>query len=83
MSQQQIDALSTVLAELPKEAYDKIYDYIMYLKYRIDIKNDIEIKEEEELYNKLEEARIDIENGNGIPAEQAFSEIEKKYFSNN
>jgi len=80
MSQQQIDMLYTMIADLPKEAYDKVFDYIAYLKYTIYLKNDLNIKDEEELYNQLEEARLDIENGNGISADEAFSKIENKYF---
>ena len=46
------------------------------------IKNDFNIKDEDDLYNQLEEARVDIENGNGIPADETFATIENKYFAN-
>lgn len=81
MSQQQIDALNTRIANLPKEAYDKVFDYITYLTYTIYFKDDLSIKDEEDLYNQLEEARLDIEDGNGISADEAFTRIECKYFT--
>lgn len=80
MSQQQTDTLYTMITDLPEEAYEKAVDYISYLKYTFYIKNNSEIEDEEELYNQLEEAKQDIENGNGVSADEAFAEIENKYF---
>ena len=82
MSKQQTDTLYTMIADLPKEAYDKAFDYITYLKYTLYIKNDFDINDEEDLYDKLEEARMDIENGNGIVSDEAFARVENKYFAN-
>ena len=82
MSKEQKDTLYTMISDLSEDAYEKVVDYITYLRYTLYIKNEAEIEDEEDLYNKLEEARLDIENGNGVPMEEAFASIENKHFAN-
>ena len=81
MSKEQKDTLYTMISDLSEDAYEKVVDYITYLRYTLYIKNDVKIENEEDLYNKLEEARLDIENGNGVPMDEAFARIGNKHFT--
>ena len=65
---------------LPEELIIKLLDYMEYLKFTSVINNvpeDLVIKDEEDLRQKLEEGLQDIEDGNVCSLDEAFEEIEK------
>ena len=65
---------------LPEELIIKLLDYMEYLKFTSVINNvpeDLVIKDEEDLRQKLEEGLQDIEDGNVCSLDETFEEIEK------
>ena len=65
---------------LPEELIIKLLDYMEYLKFTSVINNvpeELVIKDEEDLRQKLEEGLQDIEDGNVCSLDETFEEIEK------
>lgn len=72
--------LYNVIEKLPEELLVKALDYIEYLKFSTltnQIPEEITVKDENELIEKLEEGIRDFENGNVCSIEQAYSEVQQ------
>ena len=79
MSERQRELYNTIL-ELPEDLYDKIMDYIEYLKFStedIGGPEELIIKDKEDLIKKLSEGIEDTEKGNLVDFEDVFSEVGK------
>ena len=79
MSERQRELYNTIL-ELPEDLYDKIMDYIEYLKSSTEdmgAPEELIIKDKEDLIKKLSEGIEDTEKGNLIDFEDVFSEVGK------
>ena len=87
MSVQELQ-IQEILKSMPTEAVNKILDYALYVKYSLtDVDIDIEnceesgelnfiIRNKEELYKKLEQARQSEEEGNIYTLEEVFARLE-------
>lgn len=72
--------LYNIIESLPDEFYNKVIDYIEYLKFTETVNNAIEelvIKDKEDLIKKLEKGMDDTNNGRVCSLEKAFEEVEE------
>ena len=79
MSEKQRE-LYNIIIELPEELFNKAFDYLEYLRFLAamdDGPEDVKIKSQEDLINKLNKGLEDIKNGRSISSDEAFDEAEK------
>lgn len=74
--------LYNIIETLPEELSNKVIDYIEYLKFTITVSNapdDLIIKNNIDLREKLKEGIEDSENGNVCSIDEVFSEVEEMF----
>lgn len=72
--------LYNVIESLPEELSNKVVDYIEYLKFSYMINtapDDLVIKDDKDLLNKLKKGMEDTENGKVCTVEEAFEEVKE------
>jgi len=72
--------LYTIIENLPEELTPKIIDYVEYLRFSYVMKNAPEnliIKDQKDLIEKLEKGMQDTKNGKVCSIEDAFEEVKE------
>lgn len=71
--------LYNVIESLPEELTNKVVDYIEYFKFSYITKapNDLIIKDDKDLLEKLKKGIEDTEKGNVCSVEEAYEEVEE------
>ena len=79
MSEIQREIYNTII-DMPEEMYGKILDYLEYLKFTMLLNKapeELIVKSEEDLMNKIMEGIKDTDNGNVLEYDEAVAEIKK------
>ncbi|MCD8002819.1 MAG: hypothetical protein LUE25_03135 [Clostridiales bacterium] len=74
-----IDATVSMMEAMPEDARIKVMEYAQTLFTSFKPSNPFTAKSEEDILDDLCRARRQIEDGEGIPAEDALNEIGKKH----
>ena len=71
--------LYNVIESLPEELANKVIDYIEYLKfsYMAKAQDDLIIKDDKDLLEKLKKGMEDTDNGKVCSVEEAYEEVKK------
>ena len=71
--------LYNVIESLPEELSNKVIDYIEYLKFSYMTKapDDLTIKDDKDLLEKLKKGMEDTNNGKVCPIEEAYEEVKE------
>ena len=71
--------LYNVIESLPEELSNKVIDYIEYLKFSYMTKapDDLIIKDDKDLFEKLNKSMKDTNNGKVCSVEEAFEEVKE------